>query len=1798
MVIFIMSNNVRLTQGSKPLSSSKKYIPSMGIFNSFEREGGVIKLISITQKSVAETWKNKELSLKWGLWLQELESFTKLPLFFQFFIKDKHFKDLLFEILAGVPDQETTNSQLWSEKQTEAVKQTYKIIKDMFQASKDKTIREKAAENGLIEKILLRLKEVTGEFERRYVEDENEPDEVKEEKPKPESDSKKEEKKVKNYEKKKRKGVGYTTGVGKTWNVNQYMKNKKVKNEQIAYLIDILANFFRTKDWNPSNDFIEGIFKSCLLPLVENAFRTGSLLDMVKFHKLYISYLRLVRVFGKNRALAHTLIDIGPKYRPKQIEPIFKLLEKLNDLANIYSSCLQSQTTNESEKDAEILIKEIRKTQKVVSKTVEKLRGDQEDSAFYENALHLPMKESYPLLLKNLRFDHMDMRNEAGNYVHHYIKSYSTNVSSSKINRLAQELADLSTALPIDHTNAIFVRVDKDRVDLMKALVMGAKGTPYAHGAFEFDIYCNQNYPKDPPKMNLTTTGSAAVRFNPNLYACGKVCLSLLGTWRGNATENWDPKISTILQVLMSTQAIIMSEEIYFNEPGFEGEAGTPDGERKNEGYSNIIKYCNIKFAMLEQIKNPAKGFETIIRRHFYLKKDEILEDCKHWIEEAKEHEALYTGLVSDHNYNWCNKFKNKGTYEKMLIELVDELEIELNKLPEPSGHDLQPAQSKKKKKVHQKQKDINEGAAELDNIDVDSDEEMIVTTNEINVDKDDVKDRWSRYIGAMGIEAVAKQATSNVFLSGASAAGIEISKNLVLAGCKSLTLHDTRNASNLDLTGQFFLHPTDIGKNRATTSVKRLQQLNRYVKCTAETFELPNTEADMIKNGLDKYNIICLSECSYKTAIAINNFCREKGIKFIYFDVRGPFARIFDDFGKDFIVLDKDGEDLKERWIKSISTDKEGLVEVLDTERHDLDDGDKVAITEVIGMKLKEGQSSGFKSDSINETIHKVQIVSPFSFKIGDTTIFEEYERNGKITQVKVPVTFKFESLEKCLTDDNIPLDDNMSIADFEKMPHINVSHACFEALDIFLSENNRLPNPWNIEDSDKFLDIVKPIAERMKQEFDETWEKISRLFSYTCTGTLNPLCAFVGGFVAQELIKAMTQKYTPIRQLFYFNTSEVCPEFFKVDNLETHTKDLGVLPVDDRYDGLRIVVGQKILQDIQYSNIFMVGAGAIGCELLKNYAMLGIGVGKKAEDGKSGRIVLTDPDHIETSNLNRQFLFREKHIQKSKSSTAAAAAISMNNDLKGNILARLDKVHEASEHIFTDSFFENLTAVTNALDNVAARRYIDGRCVMARTPLLESGTLGPKGNVQVIIPFKTESYSSQTDPEDNNQIPHCTLKMFPEESIHCIEWGKDIFTNLFTQIPQEVNKIIEDKNFTPQTTQEITSLKQVLKCLGTSPKNFEDCLKIAREKFHEYFNYNIKQLLYVYPLDTQTKDGKPFWTLPKRPPHDIEYNPEDEMHSNFIASCACLYATIHKIKIPYTNSREKESKKDMAVKAVKFAVKEFEPDESEAKEIKSMVEKEENKEENDEEEEKVEQDDTNVDDLMEELDLIIKDLTPQLKQGNSYMQVEEFEKDNDANYHIDFISAISNLRCINYKLKLATWLDVKLKAGRIIPALATTTAAVAGMQTLELVKLLKCEKLEEFRNYYFNLALPFVQASEPGVVKKTKINEDLETDLWTRWEIKNKDIKLQELFDYVKDNYKLHVRDVMKGNQAIYMHTIMNMAGKEKQKEDILASKIKDLTDSEGEKHVDLRITCTVNQEDEKIIEGVPSVRIYFTS
>ena len=193
-----------------------------------------------------------------------------------------------------------------------------------------------------------------------------------------------------------------------------------------------------------------------------------------------------------------------------------------------------------------------------------------------------------------------------------------------------------------------------------------------------------------------------------------------------------------------------------------------------------------------------------------------------------------------------------------------------------------------------------------------------------------------------------------------------------------------------------------------------------------------------------------------------------------------------------------------------------------------------------------------------------------------------------------------------------------------------------------------------------------------------------------------------------------------------------------------------------------------------------------------------------------------------------------------------------------------------------------------------------------------------------------------------------------------------------------------------------------------------------------------------------------------------------------------------------------------------------------------------------------------------------------------------------------------MANCRSNNYKLDPMDWITVKLKAGRIVPALATTTASIAGLQTLELLKLLKGCKKVDHRNIFLNLAVPIMQASEPGDVIKTKLTEEIEVSLWDRWEVKQgKDVKLKEVIKFIEETYKgLEVRDVMRGNTPIYFHAILGAQGKEKERAKIFDSSICDLVGADSDdKYVDLTLTMIrKGDKEEKILSGVPPIRVYF--
>ncbi|KAH6850516.1 hypothetical protein B0I37DRAFT_413911 [Chaetomium sp. MPI-CAGE-AT-0009] len=157
-----------------------------------------------------------------------------------------------------------------------------------------------------------------------------------------------------------------------------------------------------------------------------------------------------------------------------------------------------------------------------------------------------------------------------------------------RMRKLLAQVSSLSTDLP----DGIYVRHGESRVDVMKVLIIGPSDTPYENGLFEFDLFCGPEFPQRPPQMLFRTTGHGLARFNPNLYANGKICLSLLGTWRG---QPWNPDRSTILQLLVSIQAMIFNDQPYYNEPGYELRSYPTQAQE----YNRAIEALTVRYAMI-----------------------------------------------------------------------------------------------------------------------------------------------------------------------------------------------------------------------------------------------------------------------------------------------------------------------------------------------------------------------------------------------------------------------------------------------------------------------------------------------------------------------------------------------------------------------------------------------------------------------------------------------------------------------------------------------------------------------------------------------------------------------------------------------------------------------------------------------------------------------------------------------------------------------------------------------------------------------------------------------------------------------------------------------------------------------------------------------------------------------------------------------------------------------------------------------------------------------------------------------
>jgi ubiquitin-like 1-activating enzyme E1 B len=467
----------------------------------------------------------------------------------------------------------------------------------------------------------------------------------------------------------------------------------------------------------------------------------------------------------------------------------------------------------------------------------------------------------------------------------------------------------------------------------------------------------------------------------------------------------------------------------------------------------------------------------------------------------------------------------------------------------------------------------------------------------------------------------------------------------------------------------------------------------------------------------------------------------------------------------------------------------------------------------------------------------------------------------------------------------------------------------------------------------------------------------------------------------------------------------------------------------------GIQATLGASLLNRIATSRVLLVGAGGIGCELLKNLAQSGF-----------RHVEVIDLDTIDVSNLNRQFLFRSHHVGMPKCTVACEAAMAMCPPLPDNgsgsgasepakYIAHHGNVKDNER--FGVSFFKNFEVVLNALDNVDARRHVNRLCLAANVPLVEAGTTGYLGQVTVICKdANVECYECQPKPAQK-VYPICTIRSTPSMPVHTIVWAKELFKLLFHEKPDQ-SMLYEDPNLgnegegvsegsvsSPDAAQANNGTSTSAQSEGEGKEESEDSTgtgstsvymeivvdqkpkrgstSLANEDHESLirrYASNTIEALFVKEIQKQL-DMDRYKTAKKKP---------------FVLSSTAIRQGCFDIKAPTKQECYR-------------ATNSWTPEECLAELTECIVE------------------------------AYTYDNTSTTGTASTGPPSGEFDKDDTL--AMRFVTAASNLRSHQFGIPMQSLHDAKGIAGNIIPAIATTNAIVAGLQVLQVFRLFQL-KLE----------------------------------------------------------------------------------------------------------------------------------------
>ena len=543
---------------------------------------------------------------------------------------------------------------------------------------------------------------------------------------------------------------------------------------------------------------------------------------------------------------------------------------------------------------------------------------------------------------------------------------------------------------------------------------------------------------------------------------------------------------------------------------------------------------------------------------------------------------------------------------------------------------------------------------------------------------------------------------------------------------------------------------------------------------------------------------------------------------------------------------------------------------------------------------------------------------------------------------------------------------------------------------------------------------------------------------------------------------------------------------QWFHYDSFDSlPTINVNRTPIHSRYDNFVSIYGQETLKELQDLKLLLAGAGGLGCEFAKAFSLLGLATSK-------GQLMITDDDIIKDYNLSKGFMFTESDIDKYKVNVIMDV-IKKANPLM-NIKALMVFAESSNEETLYDKVWDDISVIISAVNNFEGRAYLDSKSVWHRKVFIDSATEETKGSVQIVIPKLTQSY---TDIGNFVGIESdlCSIMNFPTSVKEMVDWALRTFDSYFVEIPLHTHEYLTN----PKESNEIY-VHKILELIRLKKGNpFENCIIFALKQFKKLFNEDIIGI--IEAIKDTNNDGKAFWNNFRRRPTPTDFDVNNGFHFTFVYSLASLMLGVLGL------SPDKLTKDQVLKVANGFTFK------MDVEEIQGA--------------EKVN---------------LLKEEVKGLKEDD-FIQIE-FDKDDDL--HIDFIYAAINTKAKLYKIKEIDKVQVKVKAGNIVPTIITVTAMTVGYACTELIKVV--QKIKQFKDASFNLALPlflFSPSAEPIKITSKEFDHIIGGPVkaipenHTKWDTidLHSSMTIRELIKKIENDYEVKVSAIVCGQVTIYM-------------------------------------------------------------